>query len=261
MNCSATFAEISSKPGPFLGVINFNGTHDPFRTPPEFQKWTGSKTAAYDCSILYLDTAFATAFKFMEQKGILDHTIIIFTSDHAQAFYEHNHYGHHHYYRENIHVPFWIFIPKSLQGNIPGIENLKANASIAFGNQDITPTVLDLYGLYDLPSLSQFRDLMQGGSLLRKIDESRPIFSLSQTDIARITENPGLSMIVNGKKYLIKIVNYKGVERLFDIYQDPLEEHDLWPAMNEEEKEKYRKLVLSEPNTAAVYRKTMHRKD
>ena len=252
-------AEISSKPGPFLGVINFNGTHDPYRTPQEFKKWTGREIDQYDCSILYLDTAFGTAFKFLEQKGILDHTIIIFTSDHAVAFNEHGHKGHHHFYRENIHVPFWIYIPKSLQGNIAGIENLRDNASKAFGNQDITPTILDLYGLYDLPSLSQFRDLMQGGSLLRKIDESRPVYSLSQTDIARITENPGLSMIVNGKKYLIEIVNYKGVERLFDIYQDPLENHDLWPALSEEERDKYRKLALAHPNTSAIYKKTVQR--
>jgi len=252
-------SKLNAEPSHFLGVIGFNATHCPYIMPKEYHKWSGWLIDEYDDSIYFLDSIFGTAFDYLEKSGILNNTIIIFTSDHAEAFGEHKFFGHAHFHYESMHVPFWIFIPRSLQAKIAGMNNLKDNTKKIVSNQDIPATILDLYGLYDLGSIAQFRGRMQGGSLLRKIDESRPIFSLNQTDISMIAGNHGLSLIADGKKYLIEVTNNKVEEQVYDLYKDPKETNNLWSSLAESEKEKFRRLVLSYPNSAAIYKRTVLR--
>ena len=51
---------------------------------------------------------------FLKGKGLYDNSLIIFTSDHGQAFKEHNYYGHGVYlWDELIHIPLLIKVPNN----------------------------------------------------------------------------------------------------------------------------------------------------
>lgn|GEM_PF-878250 len=249
--------QLSAYPGYFIGVVGFNANHNPYKTPEEYKKWQGQLVDQYDNSILFLDSILATALNHLEQKQLLNNTIIIFVSDHGEAFGEHNFFGRQRFYNEAIQIPFWIYIPKSLQDKIPGLDHLQKNTKKVIGLQDITPTILDLYKIYDLQSIEKYRSLMQGGSLLRNIDESRPIFSLNYTEISPTEKNLGLSLIINRKKYLITVLNNVAQEHLYDIYQDPKETINLWPSLTEPEKEFYHQILLSYPNTKTIYQEAV----
>ena len=244
----------------FFGLIGFNVTHWSYNAPKEYQKWGAKNTIdKYDGCILLLDSAINTVLTHLEKTELINNTIVFFISDHAEAFGEHNYWGHSRFYFENIWVPFWIFIPKSLHKKIAGLKNLRENTKKVVAQQDITPTILDLYGLYGLKSISEYQEIMQGESLLKRINESRPIFSLSKTDIARLSITTGLSLIINGKKYLIDSANNVVQEYLFDIYNDPRETKNLWPSLKKEEKDFYRQKVQSYPNTRTIYKETVKR--
>ena len=249
--------ELASKPGHFLGVLQFNANHSPYFTPEEYKNWKTEPIDQYDNSVFFLDSVLEIVLNYLEQTGLLNNTIIIFTSDHAEAFGEHGHFGHAHFNYENLRVPFWLYIPKSLQAKIPGIQNLKNNLSKAVANQDIPPTLLDLYGLYELEQIAEYRSLMQGNSLLRSINETRAIFSLNKTDIFSYSLGTGLCLLINHKKYIIDENNNVVKEYLFDLKKDPYETEDLWQTLTEQEREFYHKIVQDYPNTRFIYESTV----
>ena len=251
--------ELASKPGYFLGVLQFNANHSPYFTPDEYKNWKGEPIDQYDNSVFFLDSVLETTLNYLEQAELLNNTIIIFTSDHGEAFGEHGHFGHAHFYYENMRVPFWVYIPKSLQVKISGIQDLKDNTQKAVANQDIPPLIFDLYGLYGLEQIAEYRSLMQGDSLLRSINEARAIFSLNRSEIYSYSLSNGLSLVINHKKYIIDENNKVVKEYLFDLIQDPYETNNLWQTLTEQEREFYHKIVQDYPNTRFIYETTVRK--
>jgi arylsulfatase A-like enzyme len=89
----------------------------------------------YKEEVSYLDEHFGYLYEFIEKKGMLDNTIILFCSDHGDGFYEHGFYSHPRFlYDELIHVPLMIRHP-SVKGK---------ETSTPVGTIDIVPTVLDM---------------------------------------------------------------------------------------------------------------------
>lgn len=99
-----------SNPG---GLINgFMERYHPILTPEQLQ----SEIDAYDGSIAYVDDQIKSLFSGLEQRGLLENTIVIITSDHGESLGEHGLLQHSaSLYLQEIHVPLIIWGP----GHIP----------------------------------------------------------------------------------------------------------------------------------------------
>jgi arylsulfatase A-like enzyme len=97
--------------------------------------------AAYDEELLWLDMQLERFFAELEARGRFEDALVILTSDHGEAFYEHHAIGHGScLHNEITRVPFMIWEPgRSARGRVSG----------AVSTVDILPTVLDYAGLPD----------------------------------------------------------------------------------------------------------------
>ncbi|RLE41715.1 hypothetical protein DRJ48_05030 [Candidatus Woesearchaeota archaeon] len=66
----------------------------------------------YEAEILEADSLVKEVFQVLKQKGLLNRTIVIITSDHGEEFYEHGRRDHNQLYDEILHVPLIIYHPR-----------------------------------------------------------------------------------------------------------------------------------------------------
>ncbi len=130
--------------------------------------------ALYDGEITYSDQYFGVLLEELRTQNRLDDTLIVITSDHGEAFFEHGRGGHGSgVWEEVVDVPLMLCHARSLGGG------LRIDTEVEL--VDLLPTVVELSNL-EIP------DSAQGGSLLPLIlDQSaaynRPGFSYHQDDI------------------------------------------------------------------------------
>jgi len=100
--------------------------------------------ATYDAEILSVDIAFGKFIEELKSRGIYDNTIVIFTSDHGEAFLEHGRFEHGPtLYIEELHIPLIIYAP----GLKPSVNNNLVQSI------DIAPTLL---AMLDMDSPDSF---------------------------------------------------------------------------------------------------------
>jgi len=108
----------------------------------------------YDSSIRWVDSLAGHLFDDLEQKGLRERTVIVFSADHGEAFGEHGSEGHaHNVYGEVTTTPLIISLPFRLE---PGIV-VEARSE----NVDLWPTILEIVGLP--PNLSCRRSSLRRG--------------------------------------------------------------------------------------------------
>jgi hypothetical protein len=93
--------------------------------------------------------------------------VVVFTSDHGEAFGEHGaiHHGQS-LYDEQVHVPGWVIVgPGALTDDER--RALADHARRATTHLDLLPTVLDVLGLWDNFSVKAWSSSMRGRTLLR----------------------------------------------------------------------------------------------
>jgi membrane-anchored protein YejM (alkaline phosphatase superfamily) len=90
----------------------------------------------------HLDSQLARVFAHLEEKGLLDSTIVIVTGDHGEEFLEKGHWGHHGAFTdEEIRVPLVIWAP----GQAPRQETRMTS------HLDLVPTVMTQLGVTNPP--------------------------------------------------------------------------------------------------------------
>jgi arylsulfatase A-like enzyme len=164
--------------------------------------------ATYDAEILSMDASFGALIRSLKARGLLDKTILVFTSDHGEEFGEHELMATHSntLFREQVHVPLIVRLPG---GRLGGRRIGDLVRSI-----DIVPTIFALLGIAESPSF-------EGSSLvpsMRGRRPSAPVFSISQRDMLETYRSEFWS-ITNGRWKL-----YNG--RLYDLAADPGETRD-----------------------------------
>lgn len=161
----------------------------------------------YDNGILQADFFIAQIFEQLEQKGILQNSIVYISSDHGEGFGEHGQYGHTRFlYEEHTRIPLLIYDPTG---------NRYQNTEYAT-HIDIAPTILDSLGI---DATSQMRGL----SLRSPVPENRITHHQST-----IENGWKLNLIKRGSlvyKHLWEGRSYeeRGEEMLFEISSDPAE--------------------------------------
>jgi glucan phosphoethanolaminetransferase (alkaline phosphatase superfamily) len=172
---------------PFLAVVQMSNVHYPYYLDPQlptpFQPWTTSKAPEdnpyfknfYQNSVYQQDLHIAKMIAALKASPFGQNTVIVYTSDHAEAFREHGQMGHtFSIFDEEIHVPAWIDAPP---GTLTAEEekNLRAKRDEYLFHVDVAPTVLDLMGVPDDPRLRDYRAKMFGHSLLRPELTTEPL--------------------------------------------------------------------------------------
>lgn len=208
---------------PFLGVVHTNCNHYPYFS----QQPSGSLLDRYNQSIRFLDNQFDEIIKQLIESELLQKTIIIFTSDHGEAFGEHNYFGHlRTFYEEESGIPFWIYIPQSLQKYYgEKIETLRTNTKHNISNIDLVPTVIDLLKVPKVPE--EIRKHFLGNSLLKPFDPNRYIFMLNNNEVSNYKIFLSLGVITGDYKYMLIKKGSAFREVTFNIRLDELESNNL----------------------------------
>ena len=118
----------------------------PFRPFPAWPDVTPEKMElahdAQDGAIAYLDHEIGRLAATLRERGELDHTLLIITSDHGEQFGEHDIAGHGNtLYRPLLDVPLLVRLP----GTVPA--GLRVAGPVTL--RDLPATILDLAGLPD----------------------------------------------------------------------------------------------------------------
>jgi arylsulfatase A-like enzyme len=203
---------------PFFLWLHFFDPHKLYIPHDEFEAYGTSSMALYDGEIRFSDHHVGRFLDRLEAEGAFDETVIIFTSDHGEAFGEHS-MRHHGWdlYEHQIRVPLLVYIP----GVPPGEFDERVSL------MDLAPTILDVVGI-DVP------ESFRGRSLLRPIvlgeePEQRPIF----TEMPRGPHNSMKRSFTLGDWKLIFHASGNRY-RLFNLLDDPGELNDLWDEEPEE---------------------------
>jgi glucan phosphoethanolaminetransferase (alkaline phosphatase superfamily) len=171
---------------PAVVMLHLSNTHAPYFVDParapfvpygHVVTWSGMPELlnAYRDSIYEQDRTLARAVKAFIAHAGAHPWLVVFTSDHGEAFGEHGaiHHGQN-LMDEQVHVPAWI---ASGNGALSaGQEHaLREHAARFLTHLDLLPTVLDALGVWDNFSVAPHRARMPGRSLLRPYEERAPI--------------------------------------------------------------------------------------
>jgi arylsulfatase A-like enzyme len=163
---------------PWFAVVHYSSTHFPYRVVPgdePFQPASTSKAPGdnaellnhYRNSVYAQDRTIADLLASIRGTPAGTRTVVLYTSDHGEAFREHGQLGHTGaVLEEEIHVPAWIDAPPSTLDADERAALISAENELTW-HLDLAPTMLDLLGLYRSPELAHFRSKMMGNSLLR----------------------------------------------------------------------------------------------
>ena len=91
----------------------------------------------YDHNLSYIDRAFNRFIVWLKKEGMYDRTVILFTSDHGEQFWEHGASLHGHtVYEEEIRIPL-ILVSHGIRKRLEDVPVIAA---------DMAPTIADLAG-------------------------------------------------------------------------------------------------------------------
>lgn len=202
-------------PLPYEGIVDFNRDRELL----EHVK-AGSLTlnerdrehlqALYDGEISYHDTHFGSILDGLASRGLADDTMIVFTADHGEEFWDHGSVGHgHSVFEELIHVPLIVHIPGVTDTTSEG-----ARVDDVVGLVDVLPTLYEAMGR-PIPT-----DLSGQSFLPQLLGESADAPRAAVTGFME-----GWRAINVGRLKLVQRTERNVT--LFDTTEDPGELHDL----------------------------------
>lgn len=199
-------------PDPYTGPIDFGRDRELLEKIKSGTLRTTARDrvhleALYDGEITYHDVHFNSILEGLERRGLDNNTMVVFTADHGEEFFDHESCGHgHSLYEELLHVPMMI--------RVPGRTDARVDVDEPVGLVDVVPTVLEALG-HDVPS-----DL-PGRSLLpliegRSADAPTPVVSGFME---------GWRSVVVGRYKLIQRTHRRMM--VYDLQEDPGEQEDI----------------------------------
>ncbi len=190
----------------------------------KFEEYKENKILLYDTILRYVDFVLEDLHNFLEDRGLLDNTVVIITADHGEEFWEHGELEYKYFFdprgvygTAHGHNLFneLVEVPVLFDGCVHGNGDMNGFISLV----DISPT---LYKLLDIQHNIKF----DGVNIFGR--------GVNRTKRAIISE----AVSYGYEKKALFIGDYKflyspkdGVEFLFDLKRDP---HELNPIVDEE---------------------------
>ncbi|MEM7133996.1 MAG: sulfatase-like hydrolase/transferase [Chloroflexota bacterium] len=186
---------------------------DPLATDSQRRR----QRAYYLANMTMIDEQVGRILEALEQQGILENSVVLFTSDHGDCLGDHGLVEKWNMYDSSVRVPLVVWSPERYQG--------KRVVDALTQWFDIGPTILDLAGAETVAPM-EAQSLLP---FLENRDEAAPrqyIFSEHAPDL--MLQNVGYLYMVRDERY--KLVDYRGMGegQLFDLEADPNELVDLW---------------------------------
>ena len=229
---SAEMLRSMSKDAPWFMQVNFSGPHDPWDVtesmraavedrvfPPavdcRFEQANLEVRKNYAAMIENIDRLCGELIDVVRARGELDHTLIVYTSDHGEMMGDHSLYGKSKPDMASVHIP--LVIDASCLGGRKGVTN-----TTPVELQDLAATFLDYAGIPGQDSLEcmSLRPVVEGEK------ERVRQYALSEL----INNNPrgligSMGTVTDGKWKLNMRLGQPS--RLYDISIDPFETQDL----------------------------------
>ena len=193
----------------------------------------------YYACITHMDHQIGRLLKFLDQEGVLEDTLIIFTSDHGEMLFDHGLFRKINPYQGSVRIPLLIRAGKNISGSGKQVPVSRGIAEL----RDIAPTLLDCAGI-SIPETMDGISLMPHISGKEKTREylhgehSAAGFSESGEDFSNhyiVTEN---------EKYIW--FSQSGREQYFDLANDPREEHDAIKTADSNRVQRLRAMLIRE---------------
>lgn len=179
--------ELAARSDPFCLVVAYQAPHPPCSPPPEFAAlyegasprrpnlpdsppdydkpaWDARYPNAefwrrYWGEVSHLDAAMGRLFAAIEELGLFESSVVVFTSDHGELAGCHGRYGKFVMYEESVRVPLLVSVPGAPSGGAgTHADGGVARTEELFSTVDFLPTFAELAGAHapdDLPGVSQ----------------------------------------------------------------------------------------------------------
>lgn len=194
--------------------------------------------AAYYGLITQIDYNLGRVFSGLQDMGLLDETIILFTSDHGEYLGDYKAGGKFFPHQASSHVPFILRLPFSMNKDLEGTVS-----DIPVTHADILPTLVNLAG-------GQVPEDIDGQDLLAVAEGKQ-----APREYVELITTMGLCECIGLTDGKYKYIHYleDGQEQLFDLTQDPKELVNLASdAAYAEIKDKLRTYLETSEHTAKV---------
>ena len=176
-----------------------------------------SSRQGYYGAVTFLDEQIGRIMGVLEKRGMLDNTLILYTSDHGDMLGDHNLWRKTYAYEGSARVPMLIRWPK-------GVADAKRGQVLGqpVELRDVLPTLLDAAGAEFDPSRFDGRSMLE---LIRgKAEDWRKFIDLEHST-CYWPENQWCALTDGHIKYIYGAVD--GSEQLFNLDTDPGETCDL----------------------------------
>ncbi|MCP4607846.1 MAG: sulfatase-like hydrolase/transferase [Planctomycetes bacterium] len=180
------------------------------------QKRQQAHRAGYLGNLAFVDTCVGYVYKALENEGLLNSTIVIYTSDHGEMDGDHGLYQKFCLFEPSVKVPLIVSYPNHLPQN-------KVTTALTeyFG---LYPTLVDLTGLnppekttlLEIPDAPEKIDAASFADILRKPDMNGPSAAFSEYNL----RNKTCEYMIRSRRYKY-IFNHGSIHELYDHEADP----------------------------------------
>jgi len=198
----------------FLCFLHLMDVHNDLYKKEDGMDFGDQPKDLYDNNLSYLDRAFSRFVFWLKEYGIYDRTVILFTSDHGEQFWEHGASLHGHtVYEEEIRIPLIL----ASHGIRKRFEDVPAIAA------DMAPTIAELAGYSINPP---YNDSHMGISLLPLILGEAKQQYLNRDVVGRASFKRRYFLYRNWEWKLVYFAELDLLQ-LFNVIKDPLEKNNL----------------------------------
>jgi len=198
----------------FLCYLTLMDVHNDLWKKDDGIDFGNSPKDLYDNNLSYIDRAFERFVKWLKEEAIYERTVILFTSDHGEQFWEHGASLHGHtLYEEEIRIPLILLS----HGNQRRFDDVPVIAA------DMAPTIADLAGYSIDPPYS---DPHMGISLLPLILRNEREPYLKRDVVGRASFKRRYFLYRNWEWKLVYFAELDLLQ-LFNVVQDPTEKTNL----------------------------------
>jgi glucan phosphoethanolaminetransferase (alkaline phosphatase superfamily) len=198
----------------FLCFLHLMDVHNDLWKKPGGKDFGDTPRDLYDNNLSYLDSAFERFVDWLKANHIYEKTVILFTSDHGEQFWEHGASLHGHtLYEEEIRIPAILFVP-GIQRRFEDVPVIAA---------DMVPTITDLAGYSIDPP---YDDPRMGISLVPLILNNQRDRYLKRDVAGRASFKRRYFLFRNWQWKLIYFAELDLLQ-LFNVKQDPMEKKNL----------------------------------
>ncbi len=200
---------------PFFCWVHYFDPHTPYNAPDEFVRRTQNE---YDAEVAYMDAEIGRLIRLLDERALLDQTLIVVVGDHGESLGEHGFPWHSLLlYHSIVRVPL-IFA-------LPGVLPQGAEVGEIARMSDVMPTILDLLGWPVPPEVSgeSLAPALAGEKL-----PARPVYAETDYPLESFGWSPLQSLIDGDWKYI-----RAPAPELYDLSSDAGELDNLMAAQPE----------------------------